>query len=81
MQIDIQFPSYQPDPRYLSNRIVIVIDILRTTSVMVHAMSQGTKESIPGKTVEEAFQLAKTFPRNTTLVGGERESQRLEIWY
>jgi 2-phosphosulfolactate phosphatase len=30
------------------------------------------------KTVEEAFQMAKTFPPNTTLLGGERGSQKIE---
>jgi 2-phosphosulfolactate phosphatase len=45
---------------------------------MVYAMAQGAKEIVPVKTVEEAFQLAKTFSRNTTLLGGERESNRIE---
>jgi 2-phosphosulfolactate phosphatase len=28
--------------------------------------------------VEEAFQMAKTFPRGTTLLGGERGSRKIE---
>jgi 2-phosphosulfolactate phosphatase len=78
MHIDIQFSPFPPSPHLLSDRTVVVIDILRATSVIVHAMSQGAKEIIPVKTVEEAFQLAKAFPRNTTLLGGERESHRIE---
>jgi 2-phosphosulfolactate phosphatase len=78
MHIDIQFLPSPPDPSLLSNRVVVVIDVLRATSVMVHALSQGAKEIIPVKTVDEAFQAAKTFSHNTTLLGGERETQRIE---
>jgi len=78
MHIDVQFFPFPPSPHLLSDRTVVVIDILRATSVMVYAMSQGAKEIIPVKTVEEAFQLAKTFPRSTTLLGGEKESNRIE---
>jgi 2-phosphosulfolactate phosphatase len=41
-------------------------------------MSQGAEEVIPVNTVEDAFQLAKTFPPNTTLLGGERDSNKIE---
>jgi 2-phosphosulfolactate phosphatase len=78
MHIDIQFSPFPPSYHLVSDRTVAVIDILRATSVMVYAMSQGAKEIIPVKTVEEAFQLAKAFPRNTTLLGGESESNRIE---
>jgi len=78
MHIDIQFSPFPLSPHLLSDRTVVVIDILRATSVMVHAMSQGAQEIIPVRTVEEAFQVAKTFPQNTTLLGGERESKKIE---
>ncbi len=78
MHIDIQFFPFPPSPHLLFDRTVVVIDILRATSVMVYAISCGAKEIIPVITPEEAFQLAKTFPRNTILLGGERESNRIE---
>jgi 2-phosphosulfolactate phosphatase len=78
MHIDILFIPSPLNPDFLSNRAVVVIDVLRATSVMVHAMSQGTIEIIPVGTVEEAFQMAKTFPRGTTLLGGERGSRKIE---
>ncbi len=78
MQIDIQLISSPPDPPSLSKRTVVIIDILRATSVMVHAMSQGALEIIPVSTVEEAFQMAKNFPPGTTLLGGERGSKKIE---
>ena len=78
MNIHIQLLPFPIAPELLSDRVVVVIDILRATSVMVQAMSQGAREIIPVETVEKAFQLAKTFPPNTTLLGGERESRKIE---
>ena len=77
MQIDIQFLSSPPHPNLLSDRVVVVIDILRATSVIVHAMSQGASEIIPLATVEEAFRMAKAFPRGFVILGGERENKEI----
>jgi 2-phosphosulfolactate phosphatase len=78
MQIDIQLVPCPPKPDLLSDRTVIVIDVLRATSVIVHAMAQGAAEIIPVTTVEEAFRLAKRFPPGTTLLGGEKDTQKIE---
>jgi 2-phosphosulfolactate phosphatase len=78
MHIDIQFLPFSPKNDILSNRVVVVIDVLRATSVIVHAMSQGALEIFPVSTVEEAFQLVKTFPPGTTLLGGEKDTRRIE---
>lgn len=77
MQIDIQFLPSSPNPSLLSDRVVVVIDVLRATSVMVHAMSQGASEIIPLATVEEAFRMAKAFPRGFVILGGERENKEI----
>jgi len=78
MHIDIQFLPFSPDPSTLSRRTIVVIDILRATSVIIHAISQGALEIMPVAAVEEAFQMAKNFPQGTTLLGGERGSKKIE---
>ena len=78
MLVDIQLLPISPHPERLSDRTVVVIDVLRATSVIVHAIWQGAQEIIPVATVEKAFQIAKTFPRGTTLLGGERETRKIE---
>ena len=78
MHIDIQFLPFSPDPSTLSCRTIVVIDILRATSVIIQALSQGAMEVVPASTVEEAFQMAKNFPEGTTLLGGERGSKKIE---
>jgi 2-phosphosulfolactate phosphatase len=77
MNIDIQFLPSSPNPNLLSDRVVVVIDVLRATSVIVHAMSQGASEIIPLATVEEAFRMAKAFPRGFVILGGERENKEI----
>ena len=77
MHIDIQFVPSPPNPNLLFDRVVVVIDVLRATSVMVQAMSQGALEIIPVATVEEAFQMGKVFPRGSIILGGERGSKKI----
>jgi 2-phosphosulfolactate phosphatase len=77
MEIDIQLVPSPPNSNILLNRTVVVIDVLRATSVMVHALLQGALEIIPVASVEEAFQMAKGFQRDSTLLGGERESKKI----
>lgn len=78
MHIDIQFLPLPPNPEILSGRAVVVIDVLRATSVMVHALSQGAIEIIPVATVEEALHRIKDFSLGKTLLGGERGSRKIE---
>ena len=78
MHIDVHFVPSPLNPRLLSDRAVVVIDVLRATSVMVHALSEGAIEIIPITTVEEALQRVKTFPSGTTLLGGGRGSRKIE---
>ena len=77
MEIDIQLLPSPPDSDTLIDRTVVVIDVLRATSVMVQAISQGALEILPSASVEEAFQMPKVFPRGSILLGGERESKKV----
>ena len=77
MHIDIQFLPSPPHANLLSDRVVVVMDILRATSVIVHAMTQGASEIIPLATVEEAFRMAKAFPRGFVILGGERKNKEI----
>ncbi|NWF92870.1 MAG: 2-phosphosulfolactate phosphatase [Syntrophaceae bacterium] len=78
MQVDIQLIPSSAPAGLLLNRAIVVIDVLRATTVMVQALSQGAVEIIPVATVEEAFEQVKRYPAGTTLLGGERGSRRIE---
>lgn len=77
MEIDIQLLPSPPDSDTLIDRTVVVIDVLRATSVIVQAISQGALEILPSASAEEAFQMAKVFPQDSTLLGGEWESKKV----
>src|SRR4030042_827772 len=77
IQIDIQLIPLQPNSSILLNRTVVVIDVLRSTSVMTHALTQGALEIIPMATVEAAFQRAKVFPQGSVILGGEMRNKRI----
>ncbi|MGO8991085.1 MAG: 2-phosphosulfolactate phosphatase [bacterium] len=74
MRIDTQLVPSAPNPNVFFDRVVVIIDVLRATSVILHAMSEGASEVFPLASVEEALQMAKAFPRGSVLLGGERES-------
>ena len=61
-----------------SGHLAVVIDVLRATSVIVTALDNGTQEVIPVKTVEEAQRLYATSDPSKTLLGGERNSLKIE---
>lgn len=64
--------------RDLKEKNVVVIDTLRATSVITTALFNGAKEVIPVSEVEEAIELSKNFDRDTFLLAGERNSQKIE---
>ncbi|MFN0018061.1 MAG: 2-phosphosulfolactate phosphatase [Pirellulaceae bacterium] len=65
------------EPHELACRAVVVIDVLRATTTIIHALAAGAKEVIPLLEVEEARQLAAKLGGQAVL-GGERRGQRIE---
>lgn len=62
--------------RKLLNKNIVVIDVLRATSVMVTALDHGAKAIIPFQTLEETHQFGKNRP--DVLKCGERNAQKIE---
>lgn len=59
-------------------RHVVVIDVLRASSTIVHACANGIERIIPVCEVEDATKLAQTLEKKKTLLGGEREGHMIE---
>ena len=49
-----------------------MVDVLRATTVMVHALANGCEAVIPCAEIEEAQAVAASFPPGTALLAGER---------
>ncbi|MGO8690619.1 MAG: 2-phosphosulfolactate phosphatase [Thermoguttaceae bacterium] len=60
------------DPKELAGGTVVVIDVLRATTVTVFALEAGAREVIPCVEVDEARQCARRLPAGQWVLGGER---------
>ena len=57
---------------------VVVVDVLRASSTIVHACENGVERIIPVASVEDATKLIPTLDRKSTLLGGEREGIKVD---
>jgi len=55
-----------------------VIDDLRATTTIVHALAAGVREVIPCLEIDEARRVAAGFPKGTALLGGERGGVKID---
>ena len=78
MYIDVKL-SQQLNVRETSNnRLIVVIDILRATSTIVSALSNGCEEVIPASGVEEALAIASLYNKEDYVLGGERKGEKVD---
>jgi 2-phosphosulfolactate phosphatase len=64
-------------PQRLQGCIAVVIDVLRATTTLVHALAAGCREVRPCAEVEEARDVAATVSGERVLLAGERGGQPL----
>jgi 2-phosphosulfolactate phosphatase len=72
MHIEIIPSADHCNPQALKGKTVVMIDVLRATSVIVTALDNGAESVVPVVTVEEAFELKRVNPR--LLLSGERNA-------
>lgn len=65
-------------PGSLRGSVAVVVDVLRATTVMVHALDAGAESIIPCGEVEEALRVATGLPDSTAVLGGERQGLPIE---
>jgi 2-phosphosulfolactate phosphatase len=78
MKIDIIISADDMKESKIKDKIVVVIDIFRATSVIVTALSNGCKEVVPYLTIEETLEEARKFDRENYILGGERRAVKIE---
>jgi 2-phosphosulfolactate phosphatase len=64
-------PSLIP-PGSLRGGVAVVVDVLRATTVMVHALANGCEAVIPCGEIDEAQAVAAGLPKGKAILGGER---------
>ncbi len=63
---------------YAKGAHVVVIDVLRASSTIVHACENGVERIIPVAEVEDATRLLSTLERKKTLLCGERDGVKID---
>lgn len=65
-------------PGALAGGVAVVIDVLRASTTIVHALAQGATAVLPFETVDEARTAASGHPASSILLGGERGGERID---
>jgi 2-phosphosulfolactate phosphatase len=62
----------------LVGNAAIVIDVLRATTTICHALDAGATEVVPFPTIEEALAMAEKAGRDQVVLGGERRGLKID---
>lgn len=65
-------------PDALVDGTAVVIDVLRASTTIVHALEAGAREVLPCEDIEEAHRRAAQYPANEVILGGERGGLPIE---
>jgi 2-phosphosulfolactate phosphatase len=72
LQIDVFFHGGAAGQSDLSGRVVLVIDVLRASSTIAVALSNGARAVVPCEGVDEATTRARSLDRRDVVLAGER---------
>jgi 2-phosphosulfolactate phosphatase len=76
MEIDVIISADQIKASQVEDKLVVVLDVLRATSVICTALSNGAKEVIPVENIDDALSYKKR--KNHLLLTGERDGFKIE---
>ncbi len=78
MKIDVTFSPSQLDELQLRDKNIIVIDVLRSSTTIAVALSNGAREIIPVASIESAVKISGSLFGEVTLRGGERNGKMID---
>jgi 2-phosphosulfolactate phosphatase len=65
-------------PEHILDKTVVVIDVLRATSVMITALANGVDKIIPVESKEYAVEKAKKLLNEEIILGGEEKALKID---
>lgn len=77
LELDVIEAAAYACPEKLRGRAVVIIDVVRTSTMIVVALHNGCREVVPLLTVEETWERARQYPAGSCLTGGEREAKKI----
>ena len=78
MKLNVLFSPVNADELFFTNKTTVVIDVLRASSTIITALSNGAREVIPVASVDFAVKLSGGMFGGQTLLGGERNTKMIE---
>lgn len=78
MKVIVYPTRHYVEERDIKDKVAVVIDVLRATSTIITALYNGCKEVIPLAEIEEAVNISKNYEKDTFILGGERNSEKIE---
>ena len=78
MKLDVLFSPIQADELFFTGKTTVVVDILRASTTIVTALTNGAKEVVPVGTVEFAVKISGGMFGGQTLLGGERNTKKID---
>jgi 2-phosphosulfolactate phosphatase len=78
MKLNVFLSPVIVDELYFTNKTTVVIDVLRATSTIATALNNGAKEIVPVGSVEFAVKFSGGMFGGQTLLGGERNTKKIE---
>ena len=76
--LHVHFLPSLTTPEDLAGGTVVVIDVLRASTTITHALAAGAREVIPSLEVDEAREVAAKLPAGFVVLGGERGGLPIE---
>lgn len=78
MKIDVHFSYINSDELAYTGKTTVVIDVLRASTTIIQALQNGAKEIIPVASIEFAVKVSGGMFGGQTLLGGERNTKKLD---
>lgn len=78
MKLNVLLSGLGADELYFTGKTSVIIDVLRASSTIVAAIHNGAKEVVPVATVEFAVKVSGGMFGGQTLLGGERNTKKIE---
>ncbi|MFN3872863.1 MAG: 2-phosphosulfolactate phosphatase [Ignavibacterium sp.] len=78
MRVNVLFSPIVADELYFTGKTTVVIDVLRASSTIITALNNGAKEIVPVGTIEFAVKVSGGMFGGQTLLGGERNTKKIE---
>ncbi|MEG8946030.1 2-phosphosulfolactate phosphatase [Rosettibacter firmus] len=78
MKINVLFSNIFLDELYFTGKTTVIIDVLRASSVITTALSNGAREIVPVSTLDFAMKISSDAFKSQTLLCGERNTRMVE---